>query len=193
MSNPFNLVRSQNVINPFGISKGGMAQRVSNFVDKHSMWMIYLRRDERFPDPDAYLSDSRSGDPNNKLSLEMGYTFQLEKHPVRRVIQASSMYSPNSGVGFLGQYTNLIYTSRALHQKQTDLYFEVEWDVPQAQIRDYGRPVRVIQCYQVDETSITAESDITYRVCICQQYDFSKTDLEKRLIDIPQNWVIPDV
>lgn len=189
MSNAFVTPDSNRTLNFTG-ARGTLASRVADFVDRHGSWLIYVRRDTRYPHADCYLSDTKSPDPKCEVCFGIGYKIQLEKHKVRRSVAFKEMNSPNAPFGYQGEYNAQIHSRRDYNQRQLDLYFEVEWDVSLDQIEQYGRPTRIVDSYQIDETKTAMESGVTYRVCNIHQHNFQSPLFEDWLLTNSHDWVV---
>ena len=169
----------------------GISSRVDDFIVKHPTWMVYIRKDQRFPHAECYLSDSKSPDPTCETCWGLGYKVQLEKHMVRRAIASQAMDSPLLSHGYTGEYPGFIYSSRRYYQQQTDVYIDVEWDVDIPLIEKYGRPTRIVNAWVVDESVMQKESGSTFMACKIQQSDFNLKFLERLLLNTHIDWVVP--
>jgi len=110
---------------------------------------------------------------------------------VRRAITSQAMDSPLLSTGYTGEYPGFIYSSRRYYQQQTDVYIDVEWDVDNQLIEKFGRPVRIINAWVVDESVMQKESGATFMACKIQQSDFNLKFLEHLLLNTHIDWVVP--
>lgn len=152
------------------------------------MWLVYIRRDTRYPSPSSYDPTTLSPDTDDQSTFGMGYQVQYEKHAVRRVIRAGTAQSPMEEFGYLAKFRTVIYTPRYYYPKSKDIYIEVEWDQEPPLIEQYGKPIRIINAYQVDEAIAFEDSEVTFFGCGCDTYNFTSGDLEKWMLELGQIW-----
>ena len=175
--------------NPFELSPStALRESFNSFITDHPMWLVYVRRDTRFPSPTSYDPSTRSPDTDDRTSFGMGYSVQYEKHAVRRVIRAGAAQSPMDLFGYLAKFRTVIYTPRYYYPKSKDLYLEVEWDVEPPLIEQYGKPIRIINAYQVDEAIGFSDGEIVFFGCGCDTYNFTIGDLEEWMLQLGSVW-----
>lgn len=183
----FNVAKT-NTVSPFGLSKLGLRQGFNEFVGLHPQWLVYVRRDLKYPCTYCYDPTTKSPDPTCQECYGLGYVVQYEKHACRRVITAQSAQSPIEPFGYLSKYRTIIYEPRYYYPKSKDVFLEVEWDTEIDNIEIYGKPITLIHAYQVDEQVAFQEDEVTYIGCGCDTYDFNIDDMEKWLRKLGQQW-----
>jgi hypothetical protein len=130
-----------------------------------------------------------SPDTDDPATFGMGYKVQYEKHAVRRVVRASDAQSPMEEFGYLAKFKTIIYTPRYYYPKSKDLYLEVEWDVDWRDVELYGKPISIVNAFQIDEPIAFREDEVTFFGCGCDTYNFTIGDQEKWLKDLGDVWV----
>ena len=184
----FGLQRSTN-IDPFLLGKtSALRKGLNSFVNRHPNWMVYIRKDSKYPSPDSY--DPRSNSPNtyDQATFGLGYKAQYEKHAVRRVVRAADAQSPIEEYGYLAKFKVVIYTPRYYYPMSKDLYLEVEWDVEWQDIEVYGKPISIVNAFQVDEAISFREDEVTYMGCGCDTYNFTISDQDRWLKELGEVW-----
>jgi len=188
MSDIFNLSSSTSV-DAFGLgAPAGLKSGFNSFIGKHPQWVVYVRRDTRYPSVTAYDPRSNSPDTDDQTSFGLGYKVQYEKHAVRRVIKASDAESPMEEFGYLAKFKTIIYTPRYYYPRSKDLYLEVEWDTEWEDIELYGKPINVINAFQVDEAISFNENEVTYIGCGCDTYNFTVGEQNNWIKELGAVW-----
>lgn len=189
MSDIFNLT-SYTKNNIFNLNDStSLRTGFNKFIDKRPNWMVYVRRDPRYPSSTSYDPHSMSPDTDDPATFGMGYKVQYEKHAVRRVVRASDAQSPMEEFGYLAKFKTIIYTPRYYYPKSKDLYLEVEWDVDWRDVELYGKPISIVNAFQIDEPIAFREDEVTFFGCGCDTYNFTIGDQEKWLKDLGDVWV----
>lgn len=183
MPDIFNLEKQRNV-NPFNVGvPGGIRGGIQEFIDRHGIWMLFVRRDLRYPSP-LFEASQKSPNADEQFAFGAGTKVQYEKHKVRRVQVAGSAQSPIEKFGYLAKFRTIIYCPRYYYPKSKDIYMEVEWDTPLDMIEQYGKPTKVINAFQVDEALFFKEDEVSYIACGCDTYNFDIETLNKWVLEL---------
>jgi hypothetical protein len=192
-SDPFRLKKAKDDYLP-SFSTLDIGGEVSLFIHEYPIWMIYVRRDLRFPCTACYdirrKSTSNSRCPN---CFSTGYNVVFERQEVRLV---KHQVPPNQGrqgiiasdPGFLGNYGTAVYVPRIYKpniKKRGDLYLEVDWTSSIKDIPRIGYPASLITAYEVQMAVVFRESQNSYYGCGCSTYEFDHEWLEEDLIGKP--------
>lgn len=189
MVDPFNLNKSKGFdAFSIGINKP-LRAGFDKLIDDHPHYLVYVRRDMKYPHPDCYLPDTKSPDPSCADCFGLGYYVQFEKHKCRRALAVRDVQAPVEEFGYLAQYKYVVYTPRYYYPKRKDLYLEVEWDVSPRYIEDAGRPTNIIHAYQITESLAQLEDEVTYTCSGCDTYDFTVQQMENWLLTMSRVWV----
>ena len=169
-------------------SPGGLRGGFNDFVGDHPNWMVYVRRDMKYPSPTAYDPHNNSPNTSDQESFGLGYKIQYEKHAVRRVVKATDASAPIESFGYLAQFHTVIYTPRYCYPKKKDLYIEVEWNVRWEDVEVYGKPIKIVNAFQVDDAISFREDEVTYMACACNEYNFTLENEDAWLKVLGQVW-----
>lgn len=172
-------------IDPFNRAAGSeLRDGFESFIKKHPNWMVYIRKNTKFKCPDCYNEPTQGPDITCKTCFGLGYQITFEKHPVRRVIPATIAQNQIEPFGYLAKYRSIIYTPRYFYPKSKDVYLEVEWDSNIDNIQIYGRPIRVISAFQIDQQIAFREDEVTFFGCGCDTFNFTYKDIEEWLLQL---------
>jgi hypothetical protein len=174
---------------PFNVGNTShLREGFNSFINRRPNWMVYIRKDIRYPSPVSYDPHTLSPDTDDPTTFGLGYAVQYEKHAVRRVIRVKSAESPMEEFGYLAKFQTVIYCPRYYYPKSKDIYLEVEWDVELPYIEQYGKPIRIVNAFQVDEQIALKEDEVTYFGCGCDTYNFTIGDQDLWLKELGQVW-----
>jgi hypothetical protein len=186
MSNDLFNRNSYSVVDPFNVGSGGsIKQNINHFIEKYPNWMIYIRRNLKFKCINCYDTPSLNPDSSCQECFGLGYKITFEKHKVRRVIRVQDAQSPLESFGYLSKYRTIIYSPKDYYPKSKDLYLEVEWDKSLNLIKTYGKPVNLIDTYQVDESIAFKESEVSFFGSGCGTYNFNIESMKQWLFELP--------
>lgn len=188
MSDIFGLTTSTKS-DAFGLgNRGALRHGFESFVARHPFYMVYVRKDVRYPHSECYLSDTKSPDTSCQECFGLGYKAQFEKHSCRRVLVPREVQSPIEEYGYLTKHRCIVFTPRYYYPKSKDLYLEVEWDVEPNKIETYGRAVKIVTAFQVDEIVAMSEDEVTFCAAKCDTYDFTKQQMQNWLLQLGSAW-----
>jgi len=188
MTDPFRLTTTSGS-DRFGlVSRRKMRSGFNDLINDHPHFLIYVRRNLKYPHGDCFLSDTKSPSPDCSTCFGTGYKVQYEKHKCRRVLNAKSTQEQLMDPGYMSKYQVIIYTPRYYYPRAGDLYLEVEWDVSIPYIESIGRPVNVIKVHRVDDAVAMMEDEVTYFAVGAIPYNFDGKNLENWLLTVQRTW-----
>jgi hypothetical protein len=181
----FNSLFGSDINSPFGISGAGkLSDNVTDFINLHPNWLLYVRRDTRFPCLGCWDPEARSAKQRCSDCLGTGYIITFERHPVRLV----TVLSPGpfaTQPGYFNNFLVTIYSDVHHIPASRDLFFEVEWDIENNLIGTQGKPVRIIHGYEIRMIANMREDSVSFFSSGCQAYDFDNEFLEKSILTHP--------
>lgn len=180
--NDYFLIKQNSDIDPFGIGESTLSSDVTDFINRRPIWMLYARRDLRFPCITCYDPTTNSPKKDCPDCLGTGFSLKVERHKTRLDMQVLPNTNQLSMPGYLPSYPVVIYTPRDNYPKREDLYFEVEWDVDLPFIGEEGRPARVLNTYRIAMLAVFRQDEVTYFGCGCNVYDLDIEFLENTVL-----------
>jgi hypothetical protein len=172
-TDPFDL-SSRKTTDPWGLGGAELSDAISAFIAEHPVWLLYARRDLRFPCTACW--DPMSHSPRNKQlcpnCIGLGYKVLLERHMTRFVIRGNPAGAPLLGPGYVTDYPVTVHARADECPRPQDIYVEVEWNAPIDQIGVNGRPTRVLHCYMVDMAAPMRQDTLSFFTSGCTPYDF---------------------
>lgn len=189
MNNPFGLGDFTEK-DPFELttSRRHIRTGFNSFVNRHPHFLVYIRRNLKYPHGDCLLTDTMSPTPECSVCFGTGYAVQYEKHKCRRVWVAKTSDEEVSIPGILSKYQVIVYTPRYYYPKTQDLYIEVEWDRPISEIETYGRPTSVVAIHRVDAIATMMEDEVSYFAVGVEPFNMNQTQAELWLQTIQKTW-----
>lgn len=153
-------------------------------VDAHHMWMIYVRRDMRYP-CDCYNPETLESDfictecygTNYKVSLHKVKARKMIAGRVQRLGRAAETTQP----GILGEYDAVVYLKRCVYPKQSDRILIVEWDRPLSQVPILGKPIRLKEIYRIGVAKDDTEDEVSFFTTYCENLIFDFNLMEQQL------------
>ena len=189
MSDSFNLKNSR-PSNPFKVSsRSSIKSSVESLINGKPNWLVYVRCDHRYPTISGF--DPTTNSPNNidQASFGLGYKVQFEKHKVRKFIRARTDFGPMTSPGYLDEFQTIIYSPVEYYPQDRDLYLECEWSTNLENIELYGKPLKIIEAYQISKKAAYSEDEVSFFASTCIPYNFSIDILNEWLLELGSCWV----
>lgn len=121
-------------------------------LEKVANWLVYAGKDPRFPCRVCSTPDASAGLVSCPNCFGTRQQVRLER--VQAIVEDASMgrgdaMVPVTQAGITLENLPSIYTSKWRPTQIGDLFFMVEWNVPNNQVARCGRPTNTIQVYEV--------------------------------------------
>lgn len=156
---------------------GKFAER---FILENPQWVLYLRRDWRFPCPYHYSEAGQSGTVH---LTECSVCYGLGVRTIPQVVPARINYEsamPSSsegdmrmGPGYLSRFIFTVDVPRWVYPSTGDFILICEWDKPAQQIatEPVAKPIRLDTALAIRQTNPHFEREIGWVECGCESVD----------------------
>jgi hypothetical protein len=181
-----------------GSWKDGMPLGASaeDFLLENAQWVIYFRKDHRFPCPTCY-------DMSTQSRISVGYDcetcFGFGKKVDPILVPARISFGPpkvtsreadiRQNPGYIEFFSAEIDFPRAVKPKLEDLVLVCEWSKPTQQLgKPRARPLSITSIYVIKQVNDYFERELSWYGCGAEAYDLEMHLLEEqlpRLVNLP--------
>lgn len=187
---PFNLQNTNwKDINP-------LAARVAKFVGENTQWVIYLRKDKRFPCPTCWDPSSKTAD-HGRVDCEdgcwgTGVKTTLQLAPCRMVPGTPNNLLEGDlrlGPGYVERNQVMGIFPREVYPQMEDIILAAEWTTPTQKLGSppRSRPVRISDVFIIKNTASHFEREFGWTTCSLELYTIDAkafTDNIYRMVNI---------
>lgn len=180
-----------------------LGRKIQNFIEENPQYVIYLRKDPRFPCSRHYNQATETPTFSDYSCTECwGFGVKMSGIivPSRISMGANADISPKDGYirggpGYLTDYTVAVHFPRAVCPKQKDLILVCEWNKPSQKIiqAPYGRPIRIASIYMIQQIQDHFMRELAWFSCGVKSLDIIADHVDSLLIPRLSNLDVLDV
>lgn len=179
--------------NEWDISKGEwrdaspLGMRIEDFILEWPEFIIYLRKDNRFPCPKHY---SQSSESVSTLDIDcdcLGFGVKTTAAIVPcRLSRGDARMDHRDGdnrqmLGFIGSWRDIVHFPRAVAPVENDIVIVCSWNVPMNKIltAPNPRPVVAHSIYLIRELNSQFQRELGWFSCGIKGFDIAQDQMDK--------------
>lgn len=152
-----------------------MGRKIENFIYENNQYLVYIRKDQRFPCQDHYKQSNETAIfPTVSCDYCWGFGVKTTAAivPARLSLGRTANIGPNDGFvrgvpGYLTDYTTVAHFPRAVAPNQKDLVLVCGWNKPTQHIATppYGRPLKIFSIYMIQQVQDYFMRELSWYSC----------------------------